>query len=57
MIFPIYITVVNSLLTPSQITSQPPTFFPTDPQWSSYSDAWDAGHMAEYLKNSFDRHR
>ncbi len=53
VIFPIYITVVNSLLTPSQITSQPPKFFPTDPQWSSYSDAWDAGHMAEYLKNSF----
>src|SRR3954471_23385032 len=53
VIFPIYITVVNSLLTPSQITSQPPKFFPTDPQWSSYGDAWDAGHMAEYLKNSF----
>jgi sn-glycerol 3-phosphate transport system permease protein len=53
VIFPIYITVVNSLLTPQQITSQPPKFFPTDPQWSSYSDAWTAGHMATYLKNSF----
>jgi sn-glycerol 3-phosphate transport system permease protein len=53
VIFPIYITVVNSLLTPSQITSQPPKFFPTNPQWSSYSAAWNAGHMATYLKNSF----
>jgi sn-glycerol 3-phosphate transport system permease protein len=53
VIFPIYITVVNSLLTPSQITSQPPKFFPTNPQWSSYSDAWNAGHMSTYLKNSF----
>lgn len=51
--FPIYITVVNSLLTPSEVTAQPPKFFPSDPQWSSYSDAWDAGNMGLYLKNSF----
>ena len=53
VLFPIYITVVNSLLTPPDITRQPPKFFPTDPQWSSYSDAWNAGHMGTYLKNSF----
>jgi sn-glycerol 3-phosphate transport system permease protein len=53
VLFPIYITVVNSLLTPSEITSQPPKFFPSDPQWSTYSDAWDAGNMGLYLKNSF----
>ncbi|HXY90888.1 MAG TPA: carbohydrate ABC transporter permease [Acidimicrobiia bacterium] len=53
VLFPIYITIVNSLLVPSAITSQPPKFFPTNPQWSSYSSAWDAGHMGEYLKNSF----
>ena len=53
VIFPIYITVVSSLLTPAQITSQPPKFFPTNPQWSSYSDAWNAGHMGTYLTNSF----
>ena len=35
VLFPIYITVVNSLLAPSEITSQPPKFFPTDPQWSN----------------------
>ena len=53
ILFPIYITVVNSLLTPTEITSEPPTFFPTDPQWSTYTDAWDTGNMALYLRNSF----
>jgi ABC-type glycerol-3-phosphate transport system permease component len=53
VLFPIYITVVNSLLSPEQIASRPPTFFPTDPTWGAYSTAWDAGHLGEYLKNSF----
>src|SRR5215467_6373112 len=53
VLFPIYITIVNSLLVPSQITAQPPKLFPSNPQWSSYSKAWNAGHMGEYLKNSF----
>ncbi len=53
VIFPIYITVVNSLLKPEQITTKPPRFFPTAPQWHTYSDAWSAGHMATYLRNSF----
>jgi sn-glycerol 3-phosphate transport system permease protein len=52
VIFPLYMTVVNSLLRPSQIAARPPTFFPTNPQWSSYSDAWDAGNMSRYLVNS-----
>ena len=53
VLFPIYITIVNSLLPSTAITSQPPKFFPTDPQWGSYSKAWDAGHMGTYLRNSF----
>jgi sn-glycerol 3-phosphate transport system permease protein len=53
VLFPIYITVVNSLLRPSEITSQPPKFFPSDPQWSTYRTAWDAGNMGLYLRNSF----
>jgi ABC-type glycerol-3-phosphate transport system permease component len=52
VLFPIYITVVNSLLRPDQIASRPPTLFPTSPRWDSYSKAWDQGHMATYLKNS-----
>ena len=52
ILFPLYMTLVNSLLTPQQIAAKPPTFFPTHPQWSSYSDAWSAGHMGRYLLNS-----
>jgi ABC-type glycerol-3-phosphate transport system permease component len=52
VLFPLYITLVNSLLTPQQIAAKPPTFFPTHPQWSTYSDAWDIGNMGRYLLNS-----
>ena len=53
VLFPIYITIVNSLLQPSQIAAKSPTFFPTSPQWHTYSDAWTDGHLASYLRNSF----
>jgi sn-glycerol 3-phosphate transport system permease protein len=53
VLFPIYITIVSSLLTPAQISRQPPTFFPTHPQFGSYSDAWSSAHFDTYLKNSF----
>ena len=53
VLFPIYITIVNSLLQPSQIASRTPTFFPTSPQWHTYADAWSDGHLATYLRNSF----
>ncbi len=53
VVFPIYITIVNSLLRPIDISSRPPSFFPFHPQWSSYSQAWNDGHMAKYLVNSF----
>jgi sn-glycerol 3-phosphate transport system permease protein len=52
IIFPLYMTVVNSLLKPSQIAARPPSFFPTDPQWDTYSEAWNAGNMSRYLVNS-----
>ena len=51
--FPIYITVVNSLLTPGEIASRPPKLFPTNPDWASYSTAWNQGHLGRYLFNSF----
>jgi sn-glycerol 3-phosphate transport system permease protein len=52
VLFPIYITIVNSLLRPAQIASKPPTFFPTHPFWSSYQSAWVQGHFGRYLFNS-----
>ncbi len=53
VLFPIYITVVNSLLTPQQIISKPPTLFPTAPRWGAYRLAWTDGHLGSYLFNSF----
>jgi sn-glycerol 3-phosphate transport system permease protein len=52
VLFPLYMTLVNSLLRPSQIAARPPTFFPTSPEWGTYSDAWTGGHMGRYLLNS-----
>ena len=53
VLFPIYIAVVNSLLRPEQIAKQPPTLFPSNPQWHNYPDALTDAHMGQYLKNSF----
>jgi sn-glycerol 3-phosphate transport system permease protein len=52
LFFPFYITTVNSLLPGGDITRRPPTFFPFEPQWSSYARAWSTGHMGRYLWNS-----
>jgi len=51
VLFPIYITVVNSLLNIDQISKS--KLFPTTPQWHTYADAWNEGHLGNYLKNSF----
>lgn len=52
VLFPIYITVANSLMRPDQIASRPPSLFPNDPQWGAYREAWTGGHMGRYLLNS-----
>ena len=53
MLLPVYITIVNSLLTATALVARPPTLFPSDPQWSNYTDAWNQGNMSLYLRNSF----
>jgi sn-glycerol 3-phosphate transport system permease protein len=50
--FPIYITVVNALLTPAQIAHRPPILFPTHPQWSAFSEAWSQASLDIFLRNS-----
>ncbi len=50
--FPIYITVVNSLLSAPQIAARPPTLFPTHPLWGSFSTAFNQAHLGVYLRNS-----
>src|SRR5579864_5171905 len=52
VLFPIYITVVNSFLTPQAIGQRPPTLFPTHPHGSGYVTAFREGHLGIYLRNS-----
>lgn len=52
ILFPIWMTVVGSLLTAHQLTSSPPYLYPPDPQWGSFATAADQGHLLEYLRNS-----
>ena len=52
ILFPIYVTIVNSLLPPDQLVHQPPPLFPTNPQWHDYSAAWNAGQMSKYMATS-----
>jgi sn-glycerol 3-phosphate transport system permease protein len=52
VLFPVYVTVVGSLLRPEQLTGRPPTLVPDDPQWGSYSEAWTDGNFGTYLWNS-----
>lgn len=53
VLFPVYITVVNSLQTPARLASRPPALFPANPQWHNYVDAWTDGHLSKYIFNSF----
>src|SRR5580658_67234 len=52
LLFPLYITVVNSLLPTGSIAHQPPPLFPVHPLWHTYSNAWTKGHLSIYLRNS-----
>lgn len=52
VLLPIYLGVVDSLLTPVQIGSTPPYFFPPTPQFHAYHDAFAQGHLGHYLWNS-----
>ncbi len=53
VLFPIYITVVNALLTGDQLGSRTPTLFPLHPVWENFSKAWSDGHFGHYMVNSF----
>lgn len=52
ILFPVYITIVNSLLPADQLVRQPPPLFPTNPQWHDYSAAWNGGQMSKYMATS-----
>lgn len=52
VLFPIYVTVVDALLTPQQVVSRPPTLFPSSPQWHSFATAFNQGDLGIYMRNS-----
>jgi len=52
VLFPIYITVVDALLSPQQIVHRPPILFPSSPRWSTFSTAYQSGNLGIYLRNS-----
>jgi sn-glycerol 3-phosphate transport system permease protein len=52
IVFPLYMTVVNSLLAPNLLDRQPPVLFPVHPVWGTYAKAWNEGHLGIYLRNS-----
>jgi sn-glycerol 3-phosphate transport system permease protein len=52
VLFPIYVLVVDSLLQPNQLASDPPTFLPTHPAFSNFSDAMTRYGFGHYLVNS-----
>jgi sn-glycerol 3-phosphate transport system permease protein len=52
VLFPIYVTIVNSLLVPDQLVQQPPPLIPTNPQWHNYVTAWTTGSMSTYMATS-----
>jgi sn-glycerol 3-phosphate transport system permease protein len=53
VLFPIYVLVVDSLLSPNQLAANPPKFLPTTPQWHNYSDVFSKYGFGGYMKNSF----
>ncbi|HXY46233.1 MAG TPA: carbohydrate ABC transporter permease [Acidimicrobiales bacterium] len=52
VLFPIYMTIVTSLLSAPQIARRPPLLYPASPQWSNYSTAFNNGQLGVYLRNS-----
>ncbi len=55
VLFPLYMTLVSSLLTQSEYVAQPPVFFPIHPQWDAYSKAFIQGDMWKYFVNSIQQ--
>jgi multiple sugar transport system permease protein len=51
-LFPLYWMYLTSLKSGSAMFTSPPSFWPSDPQWSTYSEVWGSRNMARYLWNS-----
>ena len=52
VLFPIYITIVDALLSPQQVVHRPPTLFPLKPHWGTFVTAFNEGDLGIYLRYS-----
>jgi sn-glycerol 3-phosphate transport system permease protein len=52
VLFPIYVTIVDALLSPQQVVHRPPTLFPFNPHWGTFVTAFNEGDLGIYLRNS-----
>ncbi|WP_349436002.1 carbohydrate ABC transporter permease [Pararhizobium sp. A13] len=51
-LFPLYWMYITALKSGSEMFATPPTFWPSVPQWSTYSHVWESRGMGRYLWNS-----
>lgn len=52
MAFPFYWMATSALKTNDEIWQFPPTFWPQEPLWHNFRDAWVAAPFAQYMLNS-----
>jgi len=52
MAFPFYWLISSALKTNDEIWQFPPTFWPNDPLWGNFHEAWIAAPFAQYVFNS-----
>lgn len=51
-LFPLYWMYVTAIKTGSAMFASPPSFWPSDPQWSIYRSVWESRNVGRYLWNS-----
>jgi multiple sugar transport system permease protein len=51
-LFPLYWMYVTSLKGGSEMFANPPSFWPSAPQWETYAYVWESRNMGRYLWNS-----
>jgi multiple sugar transport system permease protein len=51
-LFPLYWMYITTLKSGSAMFATPPSFWPRDPQWSTYAYVWESRNLARYMGNS-----
>lgn len=51
-LFPLYWMYITALKSGSEMFATPPSFWPSEPQWSTYVFVWESRGMGRYLWNS-----